>query len=264
MPSTIWSGSISFGLVTVPVKLTPATKSKDVRFNQLDAESGSRIRLKRMAEATGEIVDQDRIVKGYELTPGQYVVVEPDELKAMAPKASHTIEIEEFVDLDEIDPVYFDSPYYLQPDPSARKPYQLLVETMTELNKVAIGRIVIRTKESLVAIRPLDGMLVVETMRYDDEVLPRELEGGAEEIELTDKERAMARQLVQALAEHFDPEKFRDSYREELLALIEKKAKGEEIVFEPSAEAPEKVVDLVAALEASLTDAEAGDSQRSA
>ncbi|MCZ7531435.1 MAG: Ku protein [Acidimicrobiia bacterium] len=172
MATTIWSGSISFGLVTVPVKLTPATQSKDVKFNQLDSESGSRVRYKRMAEATGEVVDQSRIVKGYEMSPGQYVVIEPDELKAMAPKSSRSIEIEEFVDLDEIDPLLFDSPYYLQPDPQAMKPYLLLVEAMAESNKVAIGRIVMRTKESLVAIRSLDGMLVVETMRYADEVLP--------------------------------------------------------------------------------------------
>lgn len=254
MPSTIWNGSISFGLVTVPVKLTPATKSKDVKFNQLDAESGSRVRYRRVAESTGEEVGQDRIVKGYELTPGQYVVVEPDELEAIEPSSSHTIEIEEFVDLDDIDPLFFDSPYYLQPDPKALKPYRLLVEAMRELNKVAIGRIVMRTKEHLVAIRPLDDMLVVETMRYSDEVLPRELEVD-DEAELSEKELSMARQLIESLTEEWEPEKFRDQYRDELLELIEKKAKGEEIVVEPKVEEPAPVVDLVAALEASIDEA---------
>lgn len=259
MATTIWSGSISFGLVAVPVKLTPATQSKDVTFNQLDSESGSRVRYKRMAEATGEVVDQSRIVKGYELSPGQYVMVEPDELKAMAPKASHTIEIEEFVDLDDIDPLFFENPYYLQPDPKALKPYRLLVEAMDELNKVAIGRIVMRTKESLVAIRSLDGMLVVETMRYADEVLPREISGDGEDIEVSDKERAMATQLIETLSEDWDPEKYEDSYREELLALIEKKAAGEEIVATAEPETPAEVVDLAKALEASLEKAESQD-----
>lgn len=264
MATTIWSGSISFGLVTVPVKLTPATQSKDVKFNQLDSESGSRVRYKRMAEATGEVVDQSRIVKGYEMSPGQYVVIEPDELKAMAPKSSRSIEIEEFVDLDEIDPLLFDSPYYLQPDPQAMKPYLLLVEAMAESNKVAIGRIVMRTKESLVAIRSLDGMLVVETMRYADEVLPREMPSDADDLEVTDKERAMATQLIETLTEKWDPEKFEDSYREELLSLIEKKAAGEEIIATAEPETPAEVVDLAKALEASLEKAESRGSQRSA
>ena len=172
MPSAIWTGTISFGLVTVPVKLTSATKSRDVRFNQLEEGTSSRIRYRRVSDQTGEEVPNERIVKGYEMSPGQYVVVTDEEMKALAPKASRTIEIEDFVDLDQIDPVYFEQPYYLAPDANAVRPYQLLVEAMTELRKVAVGRLVMRSKESLVAIRPVDGVLCLETMRYADEVLP--------------------------------------------------------------------------------------------
>ena len=151
LPSTIWSGSISFGLVTVPVRLTPATRSRDVSFNQLEEGTGARIRYRRVSEATGEEVSTDRIVKGYEIAKGQYVVVEKHELDAMAPKSTRAIEIEDFVDLDEIDPIYFESPYYVLPDKSAAKPYKLLVETMEQMRKVAIGRVVMRSKEHLVA-----------------------------------------------------------------------------------------------------------------
>ena len=168
VPSSIWTGTISFGLVTVPVKLTSATKARDVRFNQLEEGSSARIRYRRVSEQTGEEVPNERIVKGYEITPGQYVVVTDDEMKALAPKASRTIEIEDFVDLDQIDPVYFEQPYYLAPEANAVRPYKLLVEAMTELRKVAVGRLVMRSKESLVAIRPVDGVLCLETMRYAD------------------------------------------------------------------------------------------------
>jgi DNA end-binding protein Ku len=258
VPTTIWTGSISFGLVTVPVKLTPAVKTRDVSFNQLEEGTGSRIRLRRVSEQTGEEVTPDKIVKGYEIEKGRYVVVEKDELDSLRPKASHTIEIEDFVDLADIDPIYFDSPYYVLADEKAAKPYKLLVEAMTELNKVAIGRIIVRSKERLVAIRPVDGMLCIETMRYADEVLPRtDLVPDDTDVELNERERAMARQLVESLAaDHFEPEKYHDQYREQVLDLIERKAAGEEIVAEPQVEPPAKVLDLVAALEASLEKAQ--------
>jgi DNA end-binding protein Ku len=254
VPTTIWTGSISFGLVTVPVKLTPATKSRDVSFNQLEEDTGSRIRLRRVSEQTGEEVPPGKIVKGYEVEKGRYVVVEKSELEALAPKASHTIEIEDFVDLDEIDPIYFDSPYYVLPDEKAQKPYKLLVDAMTRLQKVAVGRVVIRAKERLVAIRPLDGMLCVETMRYADEVVARDkLEGlPGEDIEVSERELAMASQLVETLSGDFEPDKYHDEYREQVLALIDQKAAGQEIVAQPEPEAPAKVLDLMAALEASL------------
>jgi len=257
----IWTGTISFGLVTVPVRLVSATRSRDVRFNQLEAGSGARIRYRRVSEASGEEVPSEHIVKGYEIGAGQYVVVEDDELKAMAPKASRTIEIEDFVDLDQIDPVFFAQPYYLQPDAAGIRPYHLLVHAMTELRKVAIGRVVMRTKESLVAIRPVDGVLCLETMRYADEVLPASDVVAPLDAESapSDRELAMAEQLVTALAADFDPTKYRDEYREELLALIDRKAAGETLVAAPAAEEPGRVLDLVAALEASLARAASGD-----
>jgi DNA end-binding protein Ku len=254
MPSSIWSGTVGFGLVSVPVKLVSATKSKDVRFNQLEERTGARIRYRKVSDATGEEVANDGIVKGYEVAPGQYVVVDDDEVKALAPKASRTIEIEDFVDLDQIDPVFFEQPYYLAPDKQGLKPYRLLVEAMTELQKVAIGRIIMRSKESLVAIRPVDGVLCVETMRYADEVLtPSEVIPDEGDVaEPTARELEMAKQLVDALATDFEPDKYHDSYREQLMSLIERKAAGEQIVAEPQVEDQGKVVDLMAALEQSL------------
>src|SRR3954470_9914992 len=258
MPSAIWTGSISFGLVQVPVRLVRATKSRDVSFNQLEEGTGARIRYKKVSDATGEEVPADKIKRGYEISKGRYVMIEPDELDVLRPKGSHAIEIEEFVDLDEIDPLYFEQPYYLVPDAKGVKPYKLLVEAMIELNKVAIGRIIVRSKERLVAIRPVDGMLCIETMRYADEVLPRaDLVPDDGETKLTDRELAMARQLVESLAaERFEPEKSRDESREQVLDLIERKAAGQAIVAEPMVEPPAKVLDLVAALEASLEKAQ--------
>jgi DNA end-binding protein Ku len=257
----IWTGTISFGLVTVPVRAVSATKSRDVRFNQLEGATGARIRYRRVSEQTGDEVPNDKIVKGYEIAPGQYVTVTDDEMKALAPKASRTIDIEDFVDLDQIDPLFFEQPYYLAPDPNALKPYRLLLDAMTELRKVAIGRFVMRSKEHLVAIRPVEGLLCLETMRYADEIVAAAevvppLEAGNEPSQ---RELDMARQLVESLATEFDPDKYQDTYREELLGLIERKAAGEEIVARPAAEETGKVLDLMAALEASLARAGSGD-----
>ena len=263
MATTIWTGSISFGLVTVPVRLVPATKSRDVSFHQLQEGTGSRIRYRRVSETTGEEVSNDQIVKGYDLGGGQYVVMEPDELAALAPKASKQIEIEDFVDLDQIDPLYFDTPYYVVPDKNAAKPYQLLVRAMEELRKVAIGRVVLRSKERLVAIRPLDGMLCIEMMRYADEVLPHAGLAG-DEGEVSERELAMARQLVESLAADFEPDRYHDEYREQLLDLIDRKAAGEQIVAQPQAQEPAKVLDLMAALEASLARASGTDTDADA
>lgn len=259
MPSgrAIWSGAISFGLVNVPVKLHPATRSKDVRFHQLDADTGARIRYRKVSEATGEEVPQGRIAKGYDLGGGRYVVVDGDELAALAPKASHTIEITEFVDADDIDPIFYESPYYLFPDKHGEKSYRLLVETMAGLGKAAIGRIIVRSKEHLAAIRAVDGVLYLETMRFADEVTnPAEvgdIPGGG--VEVSEREVSMARQLVEMLSAKWDPDRYEDAYRVQLLDLIEAKASGQEIVTEASPETSTKVVELVAALEASLAQA---------
>ena len=205
-----------------------------------------------MSEQTGEEVPNDQIVKGYELENGHYVLLDNDELAALKPSANRMIEIEDFVDLSEIDPVYFEQPYYLVPDKDAAKAYRLLSRVMEDENKVAVGRFVLRSKEALVAIRPIDGMLCLETMRYADEVLAPERELVDSQPEPTERELEMARQLVDTLSGTFDPEKYHDEYREEVLALIERKAAGEEIVAPAAPEEPAKVLDLMAALEASL------------
>jgi len=247
LPRPIWSGAISFGLVNVPVKLYSAVSSKDVRFHQLDAKSNARVKQKRVSAATGEEGPFDQIVKGYELGPDTYVTVTPDELDALDPKATKTIDIEDFVDLDQIDPVYFEHPYYLTPDPAAVRPYQLLVDAMTELRKVAIGRVVMRSKESLVAIRPVDGVLVMETMRYADEVLPAtDVVPDADIADPSERELEMAKQLVESLSADFEPDKYHDEYREELLDLM---AALEASLSRPGDAGPEEGEDLPPAAE---------------
>ncbi len=253
----MWSGAISFGLVNVPIKLYSAVSKKTVRFHQLNGETGSRIQQKRVDATTGEEVPYENLVKGYELTKDRYVVINPDELDSLDPEKSRTIDIEDFVDLAEIDPVYYDHPYYLVPDKGAAKAYGLLLNAMRESGRVAIARVVLRSKEQLVAIRPdHEGrVLMMETMIFADEVVPKEdLDGlpEAEELQVSDREIKMAQQLIESLATDFDPGRYKDSYREKVLELIEAKAAGEEIAVAPEAPAPAKVPDLMAALEASL------------
>jgi DNA end-binding protein Ku len=254
MPRAIWSGSVSFGLVNVPVKLTTATSPKDVRFHQLHDEDGGRINQKRVCSIDGEEVEYSHIVKGYDLGGGRYVVVEPEELASIDVEATRNIDIEEFVDLAEIDPVYFERSYYLVPDGRAEKPYALLVETMQRCNKVALGRFVLRTKQYLAALRARDGVLVLSTMLYSDEVVdPGELEvPTAADTTPSERELQMATQLVESLTAPFDPTKYHDDYREKVLALVEAKAEGEVISQPAPAAEPAPVVDLMAALEASL------------
>ena len=263
----MWSGAISFGLVNVPVKLYSAVSKKTVRFNQLNAETGNRIQQKRVDPETGEEVGYDQIVKGYELTKDHYVVLTPDELDALDPAKTRTVDIEDFVDLEEIDPVYYDHPYYLVPDKGAAKAYALLLGAMKEANKVAIARVVLRSKEQLVAIRPSgDGdVLMMETMLFHDEVVPSDDIDDmpdANDLKATDRELKMAQQLIDSLSSEFDPSRYKDEYREQVLELIEKKAAGEEIAVQPQAEEPARVPDLMAALEASLAavkDKDGGD-----
>lgn len=254
MARAIWSGSITFGLVNIPVKLYSAVSRQTVHFNQLDARSGSRVKQKRVSAETGEEVPWEQVVKGYELPGGSYVVITDEELAALDPKAVRTIEIEEFVDLVDIDPIFYDNAYYLAPD-GATKPYALLTRALTEEGKVGIAHFVLRTKQYLAAIRPQDGHLLLSTMVYADEVndpasVPELVE--AAEIEVSDKELAMARQLVETLAAEFDADRFRDTYREAVLELVERKAEGEEVVVPAGEAEPVKVVDLMAALEASV------------
>ena len=259
MPRPLWSGSISFGLVNIPVKLFNAVNRKTVRFNQIDAETQSRIRLKKVSAETGEEVPNERLVKGYEISKDNYVVLGEDELAALDPEAQRTIDIDEFVDLDEIDPVFYDSAYYLAPDDGVGKPYALLSEAMAKANKVAIARFVMRNKQYLAAIRPKDGVLVLSTMVYPDEVnAPEEIPEleGVKDVELPERELEMAEALIDSLAAEFEPGKFHDTYREQVLELIDRKAAGEEdVVLAAEAPEPKKVVDLMAALEASVKEA---------
>jgi DNA end-binding protein Ku len=256
MPRTIWSGAISFGLVNVPIRLFTATQSKDVRFRQLSAKDHSRVRQKRVSEKTEEEVSYNDIVKGYEVSPGQYVVIESEELDSLDPKASRTIDIEDFVRLDEIDPIHFDRAYYLAPyDGTAAKPYRLLAEAMERSGRVAIARFVMRTKQYLAAIRAVEGVLVIATMYYADEVVsPEEIEGleVLEEVEVADRELEMAEQLIDSLTTEFEPDRYEDDYRARVLELIEAKAQGEEIVTHAAPDDEGDVVDLMAALEESI------------
>jgi DNA end-binding protein Ku len=259
MPRAIWSGSISFGLVNIPIKLYAAVSRKTVHFNQLDSRTGARVKHKKVSAADGEEVPAEAIVKGYELASGDYVTVGDDELSNLDPAANRTIDIEEFVDLVDIDPLFYDSAYYVAPDKATLKPYALLTKAMEESGKVGIARFVMRSKQYLCAVRPKDGALVLSTMVYADEINDAseiaeidDLEG----VEVTKKELDMARQLIASLAADFDASQFEDTYRNQVLELIERKAAGHtEVIAPPVVVDEDKVVDLMAALEASVKSA---------
>lgn len=259
MARPIWTGSISFGLVSIPVKLTNAVSKKTVSFNQIDDRTGSRIKLKRVSALDGEEVPDGHIVKGYEISKDRYVLLQPAELEALDTVGSRSIDIEEFVPLEEIDPVFFDSSYYLLPDKSTAKPYALLTAAMAGSGKVGIARFVRGGKQYLAAIRSVDGHLVLSTMVYNDEVVdPGELREFDEvrEVEVNERELAMARQLVESLASPFEPAKYHDTHREKVLELIERKAAGDGDIEAPAPAAERAaVVDLLAALEASVKEA---------
>jgi DNA end-binding protein Ku len=254
MPRAIWTGAISFGLVNVPVKLYSAVQRKGVRFNQLDSEGNVRIQQKRVNPITGDEVPYERLVKGYEIAPGSYVVIEPEELEALEPHRTKTIDILDFVDLEEIDPIFYDHPYHLAPGAGGSKPYKLLLEAMRETNRVAIGTVVIRQKQAVVALRPSGDALQMATLIYADEVVPTERLDDLpdEDVEIGERELAIAKQLVESLAAEWDPARYRDEYREKVMQLIESKAAGEELAVQPEAEEAAPVPDLMSALKASL------------
>lgn len=255
MARAIWSGHISFGLVNVPVKLFTATRSHDISFREVNRATGARVRRKRVDAQTGEEVSREDIVKGYS-TDGHRVLLEPEEIEELKPGASRSIEIHDFVDLADIEPIYYERPYYLVPDgDAARKPYALLVRAMEDTGKAALATFVMRTKQHLGAIRPRDGVLLLSTMRYADEVVdPAELdaEGLVDEIQLTDRELTMAEQLIGSLTAEFDPSAYEDTYQQELRDLLQRKAEGEEPVAAPVDDSDPVVVDLMEALERSL------------
>ncbi|MEY2444856.1 MAG: end-binding protein Ku [Ilumatobacteraceae bacterium] len=253
MPRPTWTGSISFGLVNVPVKAYTAVRDHDVHFHQLDKKSGSRIRYKKVAEDTGKEVDTDDIVMGYEVRDGRYVTFDDKEIDALRPESTRTIDVTDFVALDEIDPIYYENTYWLAPDrDGANKAYQLLLAAMEDEQRVGVGTVVLRDKQHLAAVRPLDGALAMSTMRFADEVRPRsDIEDLPRRSKADPKALAMAKQVIEGLAGEWDPKKYHDTYTEALRKRISRKQSGKEVV-EATEESKARVLDLMAALEASV------------
>jgi len=260
VPRPIWSGAISFGLISIPVRLFPAVRKKSVSFNQLDGETGARIKMKRVSAETGEEVAYGDIVKGYEVTKGNYILITDDEMSSLDPKKSRTIDIAEFVQLSEIDPLYFDSAYVVAPDELSAKAYAVLEQAMEAAGMVAIATFVMRTKQYQCALRAADGKLLLSTMIYGDEVADfSEIEAfeHLDDVEVKPAELAMAEQLIESLTEEFDPLKYEDTYREKVMELIEAKADGQELAPVEDEGPSADVIDLAAALEASVAAAKA-------
>jgi DNA end-binding protein Ku len=259
MARAIWSGSISFGLLNVPVKLYSAVARRSIGLREIRESDGARIRHRRVAEGTDEEVPYEKIVKAFEISKDQYVPLAKEELEALAPEKTRAIEVQDFVDLEEIDPIYFDSPYYLGPADGAERAYSLLARAMADSGKIAVARFVFRNKEHLAAIRPSDGVLTLTTMRFADEVVPpSELDDVLpdKQPKVDKREIEMAGQLIDSLTRGFDPGIYRDEYREQLLALIERKAEGKDVLAAPETAEPEptKAPDLMAALEQSIAE----------
>jgi DNA end-binding protein Ku len=256
MARAIWSGSISFGLLNVPVKLYSAVARRGIALREIRDSDSARIKHRRVAEGTDEEVPFENIVKAFEITPGRYVPIGKEEMAALAPEKTRAIDVLDFVDLEQIDPIYFDSPYYLGPAEGAEKAYSLLAKAMETSGKVAIARFVFRNKEHLAAIRSTGGTLTLTTMRFADEVVsPDELEDvlPAKAPKVARKEQQMAEQLIDSLSTEFDPGAYRDEYREQLMSLIERKAEGKEVVASEAKEPKAtKAPDLMAALEESI------------
>ena len=257
----IWSGSISFGLVTIPVRLFTAVREKRLHFRTLHDQDKVPLKQKMICPADGKEVHPEHTVKGYEIEKDRFVIIRQSELEAAAPKRTKAIEIQDFVELSEIDPVYFDRPYFVVPKPDGAKPYKLLLEAMQKTKKVGIAKVVMWNKEYLAAIRPLDGALVMETMHFNDEVIKVDTVPGVEvKAKVDDRELKMATQLIDSLTTDFKPAKYKDEYRAQVMELIEKKAAGEEIHTTPTTEEKGKgrAVNLMAALEASLAKSRGG------
>jgi DNA end-binding protein Ku len=248
----IWSGTISFGLVSVPVRMFPATDSKELRFHFLDKKDLTPIAYEKVRRDDRKRIDADDIVRGFEIEKGRYVPLDDEDLDRLDIELTHSIDILDFVDLDEIDPVYFRKAYYLLPAEGAEKPYRLLVRALEETGKVGIAKVVIRNKQHLAALRPYEGLILLETMYYADEVRsPQGLGGDLGTAKLENAEVEMAKTLVENLSEQFKPEKYDDTYRKELLDLIQAKAEGQPLP-EPAKEQDGEVVDLMAALRESV------------
>lgn len=262
MARPTWRGAISFGLVNVPVQLFTAVRNHDLRFRQLHGETKRPVKQQRIDPETGDPVAYDELVKGYEIGDGRFVVVDKEELAELDPKASRLIDIEDYVEQEEIDPVYYDRPYYLAPDgETAAKPYKLLAEAMQRSGKVAIARFVMRDKEHLAAIRARDGLLVLSTMHHHDEVADPadiDLDTALADVTVRDREVDMAEQLIASMSTDFDPGAYRDEYRDRVLAYLEAKAEGEHVELPAASDDDGEIIDLMAALERSLARAGGG------
>jgi DNA end-binding protein Ku len=265
MPRPIWSGAISFGLVNVPVKLYTATREHDVGFHLLSPDGKCRLRRKLYCPETGEEFDFNQTARGYEVSPGQYVLVKDEELDKLRPEAGRTINIVDFVDQSQIDPLYYDKPYYLVPSEAGARAYRLLLEAMKKQEKVAIAKFTMRSKEYLAALRPEGRVMCLETMRYSDEVVPVEdIEGVPGKVEVNKREVETAEKLIEALVEDFKPEKYKDQYRDRVAEMLEGKKRGEEVRQVADEEEPPRIINLMEALEKSLkeTRSHAGGSKR--
>ena len=252
----IWSGTISFGLVSVPVRMYSATESKELRFHFLHKDDLQPIGYDKVRKDTGKHVDPDDVVRGFEIEKGRYVPIEDEDLDRLDIELTHSIDIRDFVDLEEIDPIYYRKAYYLLPQDGAEKPYRLLGKALEETGKVGIAKVVIRNKQHLAALRPYEGVLLLETMYYSDEVRkPERVDGSATGVQKAEVE--MAKSLVENLSDAFDPKKYDDTYRKELLGLIRAKAKGAKLP-EPAEEEEAEVVDLMAALRESVEETTKG------
>jgi DNA end-binding protein Ku len=262
---SIWKGAISFGLVTIPVKLYSATEQKDVTFHQVRRSDGSRIKYKRVAAADGEEVPYGDIAKGYELPSGETVVLTDEDFKDLPLATNKAIDVLTFVPLEEVDPIYFEKSYYLEPEKAGAKPYVLLREALEESGKVAIVKVALRSRESLATLRVRDGVFVLETMLWPDEVRTPDFAFLDEDIDVRPQELAMAGSLIETLAGEFDPSQYSDSYREALQAVIDAKVEGREVV-QPEEAQPSTgtVVDLMAALRASVEAAKKGTADKQA
>jgi DNA end-binding protein Ku len=254
MPRPLWKGAISFGMVSIPIRLYTATDEKDVRFHMLHKEDMARIRQKRFCSEEEVEVELGDIVKGYEITPGRYVILEEEDFENVPVKTTHTIDITDFVSLEEIDPILYQKTYYLEPEEVGFKPFALLMAALRETNRVAIAKVTLRQKEQLCTLRLYGNTIALETMFYSDEVRPTDdLVAPGENVEVSDRDLQMAKSLVDMLSGDFDFGQYKDNYREALLEVIAKKAEGQ--VIEAPAPAPAKITDLTEALRASIEEA---------
>ena len=265
MAHAIWSGSINFGLVTIPVKLFTAVRANELSFNMLHAKDEGRIKYERVCSVDGKPVPWDEIVKGYEYEKGEYVIITDDDFKKVNPEATQSVEILEFVDLAKIDPMYFDKPYYLEPTKQGRHAYALLREALEKAGKVAIARVVIRTKETIAAVKPSGNALVLELMHWADELVEQSDLDFPGDMNLPEPEMKMAKMLIDSMSvDEFEPDKFTNRYHDEMMAMIEARAAGKELPAPKKAPARSKVVNLMDVLQQSLQESKKARTQRAA